>query len=241
MGPVTLRVVSWNVLADTYAHADLYPGAEPALLESGARASLVADTLERLDADVVCLQEVERGLLDAWVSDGRLQDYDLHYLRRPGRPDGCATLVRALRARASRALVYPGCEEVAQVLVLTGGPLSLTVANTHLRWSPDGSTATRQLGHLLADLAPEPRAVLCADANVGPTDPARAALRAHALHDLAGAASTAVVDGEPRPLDLVAVRGLAGLLARPLAPRGPLPSRLCPSDHVPLVATVAVV
>ncbi len=53
-----LTVVTWNVLAAPWAAREHYPvEMDPELLDRTVRAGLVASVLDRLDADVVCLQE----------------------------------------------------------------------------------------------------------------------------------------------------------------------------------------
>ena len=61
----SLSVVSWNILAPTFAPPSRYPWVAPATLAWPKREAAIVATLGRLDADVVCLQEVEVALWDA--------------------------------------------------------------------------------------------------------------------------------------------------------------------------------
>lgn len=87
-----MRLLSWNVLADAYLRAELYPRSAPELLRPGARRAAILDAIERADADVLCLQEAEPPLVDA--ARARLAGWTIRFLPRPGKPDGCAMLAR---------------------------------------------------------------------------------------------------------------------------------------------------
>ncbi len=62
----SLRVVSYNILADIYAQTDLsktvlYPYCAPYALEMDYRQNLIKKELSGYNADIVCLQEVDKG------------------------------------------------------------------------------------------------------------------------------------------------------------------------------------
>lgn len=62
----SLRVVSYNILADVYAQTELsktvlYPYCAPYALELDYRQNLIKKELAGYHADVVCLQEVDKG------------------------------------------------------------------------------------------------------------------------------------------------------------------------------------
>lgn len=78
-----VRVVSYNILADVYAQTDLsktvlYPYCAPYALQLDYRQNLIKKELAGYNADVVCLQEVDKGVfvdslvpaLDAFGLDG---------------------------------------------------------------------------------------------------------------------------------------------------------------------------
>ncbi|XP_027859567.1 2',5'-phosphodiesterase 12 [Xiphophorus couchianus] len=78
-----LRVVSYNILADVYAQTDLsktvlYPYCAPYALQLDYRQNLVKKELAGYNADIICLQEVDKGVfvdsltpaLDAFGLDG---------------------------------------------------------------------------------------------------------------------------------------------------------------------------
>ncbi|KAG9337072.1 hypothetical protein JZ751_029840 [Albula glossodonta] len=79
----TVRVVSYNILADVYAQTELsktvlYPYCAPYALELDYRQNLIKKELSGYNADIVCLQEVDKGVftdslspaLDAFDMDG---------------------------------------------------------------------------------------------------------------------------------------------------------------------------
>ncbi|KAL0180654.1 hypothetical protein M9458_023060, partial [Cirrhinus mrigala] len=79
----SLRVVSYNILADIYAQTDLsktvlYPYCAPYALEMDYRQNLIKKELSGYNADIICLQEVDKGVfvdslspaLDAFGFDG---------------------------------------------------------------------------------------------------------------------------------------------------------------------------
>jgi hypothetical protein len=68
-----LRIVSYNVLADTYAsrnyaHTHMYPYCSPADLEFEIRAQKNLRECARYGADVLCLQECESKLFDTYLN-----------------------------------------------------------------------------------------------------------------------------------------------------------------------------
>lgn len=62
----TVRVVSYNILADVYAQTDLsknvlYPYCAPYALQLDYRQNLIKKELTGYNADIICLQEVDKG------------------------------------------------------------------------------------------------------------------------------------------------------------------------------------
>jgi endonuclease/exonuclease/phosphatase family metal-dependent hydrolase len=58
----SFSLVSWNILAPTFAPPSRYPWAPPDVLDWSARSPRIVSALRNMDADVVCLQEVEVSL-----------------------------------------------------------------------------------------------------------------------------------------------------------------------------------
>lgn len=62
----TVRVVSYNILADVYAQTELsktvlYPYCAPYALQLDYRQNLIKKELAGYNADIICLQEVDKG------------------------------------------------------------------------------------------------------------------------------------------------------------------------------------
>ena len=75
-----VRLASWNLLAQVYCKADKYPWCEEEHLQWQFRKKLIVPTILDMNADVICLQEVQ---VDLWPDlfqeleetyDGILQD-----------------------------------------------------------------------------------------------------------------------------------------------------------------------
>lgn len=229
-----MRILSWNVLADSYIRASYYPHSEPALLRRGARTVEIVDLLARHAADVCCLQEVEPALIAALRL--RLPGWELRFAGKRGKPDGVALLARELALDDVTPLELP--DGFVALLATVGG---LRIATTHLRWDPPGTSrdkrwAIRQASALLA-AAPD---VVCGDLNVEPGDDALALFADAGFVD-PGGTPTANPNGRAKRIDYILARGraIAALPALPIADDTPLPSHEMPSDHVPISARIS--
>ena len=87
-----LRVASWNVLAEEYCYHHFYKhlGADAGrVLDWKTRAKMIVDHLIAVEADVLCLQEVQQWGMMQTVLAGH--GYDGCYKQRTGHKlDGCA-------------------------------------------------------------------------------------------------------------------------------------------------------
>lgn len=228
-----VKVASWNVLADAFARPDWFPGVDPALLAPGARHDGIARVLDRMDVDVVLLQEAEPALLDALVGWGGVE-----FAQRPGKPDGCAVLVRAgWSLRTDRVLHYGGqVSRLAQlVTATTPDGRTFAVVNTHLEYSPLGMIGGQQAAELALAL-PDGPLVLGGDFNDSPGGPARTALAGAGVSGMDAVEPTSLFRGnEPRALDVLgARRAQLDALESPFVVERAVPTFECPSDHVPL-------
>src|SRR5436190_517476 len=135
-GPA-FTLATYNVLADAYILPERYTEIPPADLEPALRHCRLLDRLVRLDADILCLQEVEAAVFESIAR--HLPDHQGQLARKRARqPDGCATFVRRGLPVVETAIYSygDGTGHVAQItsLELDGGAARLGVANTHLRW-----------------------------------------------------------------------------------------------------------
>jgi mRNA deadenylase 3'-5' endonuclease subunit Ccr4 len=226
-------VVSWNVLADAYVRASYYPRTPRELLGPGARTEAIVSTLDAIGADVVCLQEVEPALVAALIG------WRVHYGQKPGKPEGCAILMRdALRADT---LALPD----AQVAVLARTHVA-GVATTHLRWDPPGTPrasrqAVRESEALLASLDLAIPWIVCGDLNVEPGDEVCVMFAEAGFRDACAGrlVPTANPNGRAKRIDHMFVRGALDATAvevLEVTDKTPLPSSAMPSDHVPIGA-----
>uniref|UniRef100_A0A2K5RFN8 Phosphodiesterase 12 n=1 Tax=Cebus imitator TaxID=2715852 RepID=A0A2K5RFN8_CEBIM len=93
-----IRTVSYNILADTYAQTDfsrtvLYPYCAPYALELDYRQNLIQKELTGYNADVICLQEVDRAVFsDSLVP--ALEAFGLEGVFRIKQHEGLATFYR---------------------------------------------------------------------------------------------------------------------------------------------------
>ncbi len=141
---MSFTVATYNVLATAYIKPEWYPGVPDHLLRPDTRVPALVRYVEALDADVLCLQEVEPDVfaaLDDWL--GPLGHAGYYERKGRNRPDGCATFVRTAAGvvRHARRLEYRDREadaeahsgHVAVLVALEREGHLLGVANT-CRW-----------------------------------------------------------------------------------------------------------
>lgn len=166
-----VSIVSWNLLAPSFAQPSKYPWAKPTDLDWVHREAKIVKQLSEMDADIVCLQEVEVALWDGMLRqlddlgyEGVLQE------TKRGHPVANAVLLRRGLLRVvrtesrSRALitVLAACEQPGPAAPISGAgfrtavresarPLSpLYLGNVHLEAGGDkGTTRLNQLRSLL--------------------------------------------------------------------------------------------
>jgi len=227
-----LRVATWNVLCDAYVEPEYFPHTPAAILDPDRRRAALLDRIRSLDVDILCLQEVDAGLAAAIRAVG----LDGRYAPKGGgKPDGCATVSR-LPVRSERTLAYAdGSGHVALFVELDG----VTVANTHLKWDPEGTRGARQIAELLEG-RPE-RFIVCGDFNAEAASETVSLCLAAGLRDACPAGgATSNANGRAKRIDYLFhsldLRAAPALLPR-IADDTPLPSESEPSDHLAVRAT----
>ncbi len=239
-----IRIATLNTLADSYLRNGDYSHAPADLMQPGARIRPLIELITGLNADVVGLQEVERPLVDALDATDEWQTFWTKKGTTKA-PDGCLTLVRkGLVVDGGRPEVIhysDGSGHVAQIVRIDG----IAIGNTHIKWELPNRTA--QTKELLARIATEPHVVLMGDFNDRPGEPARGLVTEAGFRNIPeNDMPTAFIANRegPASIDLLAVRGLQAELA-PIQ-FGPdfdireIPSYRCPSDHIPVLAQVAL-
>lgn len=189
-------VASYNILSQELLedNAYLYRHCHPAVLPWSHRLPNLLAEIQRLDADILCLQEVQE---DHYLSQIKpaLQTlgYQCAYKKRTGsKPDGCAIVFRDSRLSLLSSnpveFLVPGDtlldrDNVGLVVLLQprlNPSAVILVANTHLLYNPRrGDIKLAQLAILLAEIdrlsrLPDGSAsavVLCGDFNSTPWSP----------------------------------------------------------------------
>jgi len=129
----SLSVVTYNLLADCYATPGYFRNTDRSVLDWDERKKALISVLDALDADILCLQEVDH-YHSFLLPTLRARGYDGRYKRRngPNKRDGCATFWRTSKLalvqakgleldEAARGREGPGYQthNVALVVVLT--------------------------------------------------------------------------------------------------------------------------
>jgi len=251
---MTIKLVSYNVLADSYIRPAWYPHTPDEWLTPELRHPALVEEIVRMNADVVALQEVERPVFSLLEQKLGTLGYESRYEPKGrNKPDGCAMFVRssACAVESWQRLDYadsaddnPASGHLAQLATLNWDGRTLAVANTHLKWAPPDTARDEHLGaRQLDELADHCSAaqqdgwVVCGDYNC---TPGSAVLKK--LHDAGfvdahdgSDAPTCNANRETRKLDHIFIAG--SLVATPILIGAiqadtALPSAEYPSDHL---------
>ncbi|WP_416981842.1 poly(A) polymerase [Streptomyces sp. T028] len=243
-----VRMLTWNTLWDRY---------DSHRIDTARRRPLLLEALERADADVIALQEVEAGLLTllleaAWVRAGYTVGTDPY-----GKDvDECGLLLLSRLPVREAAVHVLGHHKAVTALVVDTASGPLTVAATHLTsdHSEDGparrSAELTRLGEGLSGVAGG--LVLAGDFNDGGPGPARALGMLDAWTETHGPggdsptfdpgvnplAAVSSLSGRASRLDRVFVRPADGPRVTGAALLGdtPTPQGLYVSDHYGVAA-----
>lgn len=238
--------VTFNVLAQAYAHPDRYPHSSPADLDARRRRALLLERVAAFNADLYLLQEVEQDAFDDIAA--ALPEHEGHYGQRIGRPDGCAVFVRTARLPIVGLDVfrYTVEEQVAIVVAMEQAGRRFIAVSTHLRWQPPGTppgdhTGYRQLEELLGALPDGVPRLICGDLNANSQSAPISLARARGLRLSCRSQrpwDTTNINGRRRKLDYLlydpgAWAPQPGTLQK-LERNTPMPSQTEPSDHLPV-------
>ncbi len=259
---MTFRAATYNVLATAYLDRGNYSAVPPELLDHDRRVSALVRHVAGIDADILCLQEVEADVFAALQAGLEPQGHvGLCEFKGRGKPDGCATFFRTGVFAFQKAvrLEYRDDEKglgehsgfVALLLALEHEGRLLGVANTHLRWDKPGTPRHGQVGHrqaveLLEECGkfdpPCGGWIVCGDFNCGPASTVVTTFREAGYefaHSTLPHARSAVTNHRASLIDYLFHTGT--LCSRPIAPPPVsdgtvLPSPDQPSDHLLLAA-----
>src|SRR6476646_2981540 len=101
---MAFTVATYNVLATAYLGRGDYSAVPPALLDPRWRVPALVRHVAGLNADVVCLQEVESPAFASLQEGLSALGYDGVHERKAGKPDGCATFSRTNRFALRKAV-----------------------------------------------------------------------------------------------------------------------------------------
>lgn len=250
-------IATYNVLEDAYVRPEYYPRVDPADFRPENRHPRLTAYVAALGADVALLQEVSYASFERIDARLRKDGYVGRWAHKGlGKPDGCATFVRAPFRIATSMIVdlddggAKPAGHVALAVVIPVAGAVLTVVNTHIKWVKPGAPGAEradlaQAEHLLSVLAGQPHAIVGGDFNAEPGSDVLHAFRRRGFADPHPASqATFVGEGRPRKIDyLLHTRDLE---ARPhptthVAAETVLPSPSEPSDHAPVIATFAAI
>lgn len=240
MAAVSIRVVTWNVLADAYVRRDYYPHTPPSVFVPDRRRRAVVDRLATFEAaDVICLQECDTALFD--LAQATLSGSTGRLLRKPGREEGCAIFVRRAsgpKPAWGELAFSDGSGHVALAVAFAG----VTVVSTHLKWEPPGTAidahrGRNQLREILDQWPSAPR-VVCGDFNAELDSEVLALAASRGLQDAYAAlphAHTCNANARKRRIDFILHSPDLAAVPSPVAAIDddtPLPSTTEPSDHL---------
>ncbi len=253
-----ITVATYNILADAYIKPEFYTRCDPAVFVSANRHPRIVERVVGLDADVICLQEVDSAMFD--LLNTKLMPLGYRGLwdqKGRGKPDGCATFIRrpwkfiTAYSSAFRDGAGPRGRHSGHVwnhpLIKRDGRTVLIV-NTHLKWDPPDTAKEDKIGLVQAEeilmnfgKASYPR-IVCGDFNAEPNSDVLDVFRAAGFVDPHPRRAFTFNSGGPaRKIDYILHS--ADLLATPLLSAVTLvnetvmPSEIEPSDHLPLRAS----
>lgn len=234
-----MRFATFNVLADAYTSYGDYSHVDSALMQDGARLEYVAQLVNNLNADVIGLQEADKNLVEVFEDNESWQTF--WKPKGNNKPDGCLTLIKnEIEVTDYEAHLYN--DETGHVFQLTRVG-EVAVANTHIKWAPEDEynhTGVSQTRELLTSIDNYGPAVILADCNGRPRGRVQTMVEQAGFRNLSGEMPTAIVNGEPVALDLLATRGLRGVLVSTDYNLHSIPNTTCASDHIPIVADINI-
>merc|ERR1712232_847825 len=101
-----VRVMTYNILAEIFATRQIYPYCPMWALSWRYRKRLIMEELQQLDADIICMQEVQQDHYESFMPELAKLGYKGVYKSKTreamgpeGKVDGCATIYRESRCK----------------------------------------------------------------------------------------------------------------------------------------------
>ena len=256
------RCVSYNILNDQYVNASYYPLVPQHSPIWGQRALRILAQLRDVDADVLCLQEVEPrqfDLLRTGLADLGFQGL---YGAKASGLDGEAIFYqeRRLRFICGETHLCPGTSKCGKLairpLIVAYFELPshkvLKVLNVHVGWQPTygmqaGCPALQHVSYVIHQLSQGPSSdyqLIAGDLNCGPDQPPYKRIEATGLIDVYSHAPQPTFSSNLglQRIDYIWCSQGMQATVRPLPDLeqlGPLPQEAHPSDHLMIVADLA--
>lgn len=254
-------VATYNVLASAYIQRARYPRSPALVLNPAWRVPALAQQISSLEADILCLQEVEPQTLAALHSRLASRGYSHRYARKSGGgAEGCATFYRQDLASFNGETIVrfadglgaePDTGNIALITIHGISGYRLGIINTHLTWDPPGTArenqrGLRQANQLLREYEKTAAAaddwMIAGDLNVTPGSEIVSLIERMGFrfaHDNRAEMCTCSFNGEAKMIDYLFHS--PRLHAKPtdsfaIDARTVLPSAEQPSDHVPVIA-----
>jgi mRNA deadenylase 3'-5' endonuclease subunit Ccr4 len=261
MAQVSFSVASYNVLASAYIQPALYRRTPSIVLHRSWRIPALLQHITRLQADIICLQEVEDELFAALRSRMGASGYGAQYRRKSsGQPDGCAVFFRqdVFDLIDVRVIAYKDernetadSGNIALVILFESVFGRIGIINTHLTWDRPGTAlelqrGLRQVRQLLVEqssIADAARGwIIAGDFNAVPGSESISLMQNAGFHyahcGIAGV-NTCNVNGTAKMIDYLFCSSSLRAEPLPVSPvddRTVLPSAEQPSDHVSIAA-----
>lgn len=253
-----MRVASYNILATTYIRPEWYPNILPEYLDWSSRRERLIEHLFSLNADILCLQEVESSAFDEIYPILKHKGYLGIFGRKGfGRLDGCATFFRTKKFdfQGGNTVIFSdhgksgrSSGHVALILKLELNGQIYGIVNTHIRWNPperplDEHRGYHQVKELLSDYLSDQKVnhwILCGDFNAELETPVIKLIEDAGFKDAYEGLDFATIskDGLAK-VDFIFYSPT--LKARPVAierltESDSIPSKTQPSDHLAILA-----
>ncbi len=252
---------TYNVLASVYIQRARYPRSPALVLDPAWRVPALVQQISSIEADILCLQEVEPQTLAALNARLVARGYSHRYARKSsGSAEGCATfyrrdLVSSIGETVVRFADGLGADaDTGNIALITIHGISgyrLGIINTHITWDPPGTArenqrGLRQVDQLLHEYEKTAAAadgwLIAGDLNVIPGSEIVLLIERMGFrfaHDSRAEMCTCSFNGEAKMIDYLFHS--PRLHAKPIDSvaidaRTVLPSAEQPSDHVPVVA-----